>query len=534
MFIQDPIHTVKLSSGETVRLPEWRGMKPPKHGEELEDASYNPKTGARPQFYDATAEWMRNEGANKTLHGQNVSLDQQSIRLFYFPATKTWHASDGLDIDHQTPWREHLIAKGVDNRADAMRAYNDIDNLRVVPSFYNRARGSADKILDTHGVDSKQWRNWVAERMDYDHSVKYPAFDPERDLARRGKSTLDTPWTDENTRSDLRFDTRVLDKWFNHALQESYAGTVAVRNPQTDQMDQVPLFRCAASGQLTTRDALDIDHEIPYEIIADKMRELFPNHVITKADMLDVYNDTSNLRLVTRGVNSSHEYERDPMGEWRDKIEPEKPGEFDKLIKGQGSLDKQTVELIRRHYLAPTESGEKPSLPKVAASGPVHMLVPRRMDEPDNLRPLSPQQLAGSDASLVRPESPYHGITNKVSGIIDRISESDPRFYAQMREINHGERPAPGHLENIATTLIAAAKTNGMTRIDGIVTNQDRTSLFVYQGNGHGEVINRVEVPLKLAMQFSVEENSRSVHKMDQMALQQGQQQTQQQGHKQY
>lgn len=534
MFIQDPIHTVKLSSGETVRLPEWRGMKPPKHGEDLQDTSFNPKTGARPQFYDATAEWMRNEGANKTLHGQNVSLDQQSIRLFYFPTTKTWHASDGLDIDHQTPWRDHLSAKGVDNRADAIRAYNDIENLRVVPSFYNRARGSADKILDTYGVDSKQWRSWVSERIDYDHSVKYPAFDSERDLARRGKSTLDTPWTDENTRSDLRFDTRVLDKWFNHALQESYAGTVQVRNPQSGQMDAVPLFRCAASGQLTTRDALDIDHEIPFEIVAEKMRELFPNHVISKADMLDVYNDTSNLRLVTRGVNSSHEYERDPMGEWRDKVKPEKSGEFDDFIKVDKNADGKALDLIKTHFTRKDDVGQTPKLPQVAQDHPVNMLIPRRLNEPDNLRPLSPQQLALSDAPLVRPESPYHGITNKVSGIIDRLSETDPRFYGRMRECNGGERPAPGHLENIATTLIAAAKTNGMTRIDGIVTNPDRTSLFAYQGNGHGEVINRVEVPLKLAMQFTVEQNSQSVQKMDQMALQQGQQQTLQQGHKQY
>jgi hypothetical protein len=509
------VYEVPLGSGKNVLLPEWQGLQPPKHGDALNRAAYNPKTGERPQFYDSTAEWMRNEGANRTLPGANVSLENQHLRLFYFPTTKTWHASDALDIDHVKPWREHLIAKGVDNRADAARAYNDIDNLRVVPSVYNRARDSADALLKTHTADSKQWQDWVQTRLGYDASTVYPAFDPERDLARRTKTTTGQPWTDEHVRSDLSFDTRVLDKWFNHALQEAHAGAVQVKNPDTGKNETVHLFRCAASGQLTTRDALDIDHEIPFEIVSDKMRELFPNHVLSKADMLDVYNDTSNLRLVTRGVNSSHEYERGTDGHWRDKVAPEKSGEFAKFMEDGPSLDEKASRLIKEHF-----SGKDAVLPKQANEAPVNMLVPRRPSDPDNLQPQSAQALAAANAALTRPESPYHGIYGKVSGIVDSLAESDPRFFASMKHFLNDKNPAPGHIENIATSLIAAAKEGHMTRIDAIVTNPQRNSLFAIQGNGHGDVLNRVEVPLRAAMQFTVEENTQRVLQTDRQALQ--------------
>ena len=62
-----------------------------------------------------------------------------------------------------------------------------------------------------------------------------------------------------------------------------------------------------------------------------------------------------------------------------------------------------------------------------------------------------------------------------------------------------------------------------MTRIDAIVTNPQRTSLFVIQGNGQGDVLNRVEVPLQAALQSSVEKNSQRVQQLDQHALQQSQ-----------
>lgn len=511
------VHEVELQSGQQVRLPEWHGLSPPVHGPKLEQAAYNPHREARPQFYDSTAEWMRNEQAPREMPSARATLKDEHIQLFYFPTTKTWHASDALDIDHVTPWRDHLIAKGVDNRADAMRAYNDIDNLRVLPSFYNRARDSADSVLRQHGANSPEWRQWVETRMGFDASVRPEAFDPERDLARRTKATTGQVWTDEHTRSDLSFDTKVLGKWFEQALHEAHAGAVQVENPETRRMDTVHLFRCAGSQQLTTRDALDIDHAIPFEIVAEKMHEIFPQHVITKADMLDVYNDTSNLRLVTRGVNSSHEYEMDQHGQWRDAEAPERPREFRGWLEQGPPLDEQARELIREHY-----SGRGNPEPARAPDRLVNHLVPHHRDEA-NLLPGTPEARAGAHAPLTTPDSPYHATYGRISAAVASMVETDPKLYASMQYFNNGHAPAPGHVENIATTLMAASKERGLTQIDGIITDERRQTIFAYQGDGHGGIANRVDVPLRAAMQFTVEENTQRVLQVDQRAMQQQQ-----------
>ena len=500
-----------------MRLPEWQDLAPPAHGDRMERTAYNPRTGERPQFYDATAEWMRNERARHEMPSAHATLRDEHIQLFYFPTTKTWHAADALDIDHVRPWRDHLIAKGVDNRADAMRAYNDVDNLRVVPSFYNRARESADGVLREHGASSPEWRQWVETRMGFDASARPEAFDPERDLARRTRATTGQVWTDAHTRSDLSFDTKVLGKWFDQALHEAHAGSVQVRNPETGDMDTVPLFRCAGSRQLTTRDALDIDHAIPFELVAEKMHEIFPQHVITKADMLDVYNDTSNLRLVTRGVNSSHEYEMDQHGQWRDAETPERPREFRGWLEQGPSLDDQARALIREHY-----SGRDSHPPARAPDGLVNQLIPHHRDEA-NLLPATPEARAAAHAPLTTPDSPYHATYARISTAIDSMVENDPKLYASMRYFNNGHPPAPGHVEHMATSLMAAAKERGMTQIDGIVTDERRQTLFAYQGDGQGGIGNRVDVPLRAAMQFTVEENTLRVQQVDQRALAQHQ-----------
>jgi hypothetical protein len=508
-----------LTNGKKVMLSEYGSLAPTQHGDELRQSAFNPKTGDRPQFYEATVEWMRNEGIKYALPGENAELGTQSIRLFYFEKTKTWHASDALDIDHVKPWRDHLADKGVNNRADAAMAYNDIANLRMLPSVYNRARDSADAVFERHGENSRQWREWTQSRLSYDPSVDPPIFDPERDLARRTKATTGQPWTDQHTRADLSFDTRVLDKWFNHALKDAYAGMAEVENPKTHKMDKVPLFHCGASGQLTTRDALDIDHEIPFEIIVEKMKELYPKHTLTKADVLDIYNDTSNLRLVTRGANSSHEFERSVDGDWRDKVAPEKPSEFSGFMVDGPTLDDKASKLIKQHFSGRDDVA--PSKPTQSSDAPVNMLIPRRPSDPDNLQPLPSSALESANAALTKPESPYHGIYGKVSGIVDKLSQDDPKFFASMKHFLNDTKPGPGHVENIATTLIAAAKEAHMTRIDAIVTNTQRTSLFAIQGNGHGDVVNRVEVPLRAALQFTVEENSARVSQVDRQTAQQ-------------
>jgi hypothetical protein len=520
-FPKNQVYERALSNGNKVHLPEWNGLQPTAHREESSGARYNPNTGERPKFYDATIEWMRNDWpvtghGQRLLPAENVSLDRDSIRLFYFPLTKTWHASDALDIDHQTPWREHLTDLRVRKIADAAMAYNDVSNLRMVPSFYNRARTSADAVVETYGANSEEWKQWVRERMAFDAKAELPTYDPIGDLARRTKTTIGQVWTDEHTRSDLGFDKAVLGRWFDGALRDAYVGDAEVRNPETGQTDRVPMFRCAASKQLTTRDALDIDHDIPFEIISEKMRDLFPNHVITKADMLDLYNDTSNLRLVTRGVNSSHEYERADEGQWRDKMAPKKSGEFLDFMEKGPPLEDRLQRLIHAHY-----NGKEETLPKLASDAPTIMLIPRSFGALDNLTPtLEAQAQAQSfPVALTHPESPYSGTYQRISAAIDSVTERDPNFYQQMKHFLNGQNPAPGHIENISTTLMAAAKEAHMSRIDGIVPSQDRQSLFAIQSDGHSDVVNRVEVPLQAALQLTVKENSERVARVDAQTL---------------
>lgn len=99
----------------------------------------------------------------------------------------------------------------------------------------------------------------------------------------------------------------------------------------------------------------------------------------------------------------------------------------------------------------------------------------------------------------------------------------DPKLYAAMQYFNNGQPPAPGHVEHMATLPIAAAKERGMTQIDGIVSDEKRQTLFAYQGDGQGGIGNRVDVPPRAAMQFTVEENTQRVHKVDQRVLEQQQ-----------
>ena len=88
------------------------------------------------------------------------------------------------------------------------RAYNDASNLRTVPATYNRARNSADAILDdaTKGVDSKEWKDWVDGKMRFDVGKDYPAYDPDVHGVDRSSRTTDVAWTAGVTREGLKFD----------------------------------------------------------------------------------------------------------------------------------------------------------------------------------------------------------------------------------------------------------------------------------------------------------------------------------------
>ncbi|WP_408950344.1 XVIPCD domain-containing protein [Lysobacter sp. Hz 25] len=368
---------VSLRSGRQVVLAEWDEYKPPVHGDGLQNKRWNALSARDGMaFYDSTVHYMRNDWAQKHMPGAHVSLGRENLLLFYSAGTKTWHSADALDVDHVKPWKAHLTGLGVDNYADAHRAYNDVGNLRLLPSVYNRARDSADRIL-LHGADSSQWKAWTNERCGFDPSVDPPKFDPERDIARRTGATLGQAWSPEDGRKGLAFDAGVRGKWFEQQLKESYVGTVVATSPIDGSKHNVPLFRCAATQQLVTRDALDIDHRIPFETVAKEMAKHAGPGGLSKADALDAYNDTSNLRLVGRGANSSHEWELNVSGEYRDEEVPEIHGEFDGFMVGKNTGASGVSSLIREHFDT-TPKASSSSAMDMREDGPVHQPGVRR------------------------------------------------------------------------------------------------------------------------------------------------------------
>lgn len=320
--------------GNTVKLASWQDQTPPVHGETLVGKGWDdgkPRKGM--YFYESTVNFMRNDWAHENMRPMNFDLqvpttidvgfgqqvrgtEQHRVTLFYSEATDSWHTTHALDIDHQKEWKKHLVAKGVDNYADAHMAYNDVDNLRMLPSVHNRSRDKLDRIIDEHGLESRQFKAWRRENLDFDPNAPHPPFDPDRDGVVRRASTRDTEWGVEDGRKGLTFDTRVKRIWMDHELSKIYAGSVKVEDQENGKQYTIPLFRCPATHQLVTRDAFDIDHKQPISEVLRQMCEDSDDGKITKADALDAYNDIGNLRLVNRSANASHEWELDIDGDY--------------------------------------------------------------------------------------------------------------------------------------------------------------------------------------------------------------------------
>ena len=126
-------------------------------------------------------------------------------------------------------------------------------------------------------------------------------------------------------------------------------------------------------------------------------------------------------------------------------------------------LDEQARDLIKAHF-----SGREDQLPRPAPEGLVNHLIPRHHGE-ENLLPQTVEARAAAQAPLTTPDSPYHTTCGKVSTAVEGMIEQDPKFYASMCYFNNGQPPAPGHVENIATSLMAAAKERGMTQILSLI-----------------------------------------------------------------
>jgi hypothetical protein len=310
-------HQATLSNGQAVMLADWHGTRPPQHTDNLLhkpwDRSHD-RTGLA--FYDSTVNLMRNEQAVERMPSVVFPHENKTYRLFMNEDTRTWHSPEALDIDHVKEWKRHLVDKRVDNYADANMAYNDTDNLRLLPSSYNRSRNKVDRLLEG-GLDSPEWRTWLKENAEFDPNAAHREFDPVKDKARRQQGTLNATWSPEDGRGELRFDTRVKSVWLENELSKRYALTVDIPDAETGQLAySVPLFHCATTGQLVTRDAFDIDHRRPISDVLQEMCDNSDTGTISKAAALDAYNDVGNLQLVSRSANCSHEWERDALGQF--------------------------------------------------------------------------------------------------------------------------------------------------------------------------------------------------------------------------
>lgn len=467
-----------LSSGETVTLVHWENESPTKHGDTLQNRTWKDSdTRSSLGFYDSTSEYMHNDWAEQHMAPQGVTVpDAGSLMLYHHAETDTWHSADALDIDHVDQWKDHFDTLKVASHADAHMAYNDTSNLRLLPAPVNRAREAAFRILEEHGPDSPQWQGWVEKRFGFDADADRPGFDPDIDGAKRKRTTMEQPWSAEDGRKGLGFDAAVLGKWYESKLKESHVDTVTLKSPTSGEMIPVPLFYCAASGQLCTRDALDIDHEIPFELLAKKMEEYGGPDGLSKADALDGYNETSNLRLVGRSVNSSHEFEMDEEGNYRDEEEPEQPGEFDGLIASDDEDEELSPETIR----------------ELQTLGRNYRVPETRVDQPGHRDNLLYQQALGC------------------------LANSDV-----------GRGMSEPECKNAAGALTLAAKNHNLASIDLVASdNQDKSKLFAIQGDPRNN--NYVWIPVEGAKQQSLEQSTVGLNQLAYQREQQAQQQTQQ------
>lgn len=465
-----------LGNGGTVALAHWEDLKPTEHGTGLYNTAWSQhKDRQGLAFYESTVQYMRNDWAAQHMHPQMVGDGKgQNALLYYHEKTRSWHTGDALDIDHELQWKDHLKAKNVTNMADAQMAYNDVDNLRMLPSTYNRARDAGDRILGQHGAQSPQWKEWVDQRFTFDNAVQYREFDPEKDGARRMKTTRDQPWTEENTRSELSFDKRVMEVWFNSELQKNHVGTTRMTNPDGSGTTDVPLFRCAATGQLVTRDALDVDHAIPLEQLLKKMHEMFPQG-FSKADALDAYNDTSNLRLVGRSANSSHEWEMMPDGHFRDSKVTEIPGEFKKFIVDRGELS----------------SGEKHAVHQ--AMGEIRDYQRARMQEyfaQQSTTQTPGQSTSGQPgSSQLGPSQPGSSQPQSTGPLVNQSGHPDhPQFKMVVGGIANLDPQGKVFVDQdqrdrMASSLMVMAKHHGLPGIDTVAWSKDGQSVFAVSGD---------------------------------------------------
>lgn len=481
------IENRQLSGGGRVQLASWEELRPTAHGPDLQGRAWNPnasRTGLA--FYDSTVHYMRNDWASRNMDVVPATLGEKSLLLYRNRDSDTWHSAEALDIDHVQPWKQHLTALGTRSQADAHMAYNDVGNLRALPSAINRGRAAAERALE-EGTDSQAWQTWSRGHFHYDHGAAHPPFDPARDGARR-TTTRFQDWTLDDGRASLSFDTRVEGKWFENQLSQQYRGSFTITSDQGYHRE-VPLFECPATGQLVTRDAFDIDHIRPFEEVASAaLAER--GGPISKAEALDLYNDTANLRLVSRSANCSHEWELDAHGEYLDRgdREHEEP---------ENELDRAFIEF-------------GPDTPEDhRALGEIRQWFDR---QPPPLQPMH------DDAEPVHVLQPRYALGN--------ARNPDTPLYDQMhgqvvgQNLHHGLGLTPTETANVAAALTLAVRNQGWAGATGAVYNQGHFHAYT----GQQDAMLHTSVDLQAARATPANDSGRHLHELQQQNQQQAQQ----------
>jgi len=471
----------RLSGGGYVHLATWDDMKPTVHGAELQARAWNPnasRTGLA--FYDSTVHYMRNDWAQQHMDVVPVALGDKPVLLFRNRESDTWHTAEALDIDHVQPWKQHLTDLGARSQADAHIGYNDVGNLRALPSAINRGRAAAERALG-EGVGSDAWKDWSDRHFHFDPGADHAPFDPVRDAARR-TTTRFQDWTMEDGRGVLSFDTRVEGKWFENQLAQQYRGTVSIDDGQ-DYYREIPLFECPATGQLVTRDGFDIDHVRPFEDVARATLEA-RGGVITKAEALDLYNDTGNLRLVSRGANCSHEWELDIHGEYLDRGErehEEPENELDRAFVETGPDSPQDLQALDELR------GWLDRHPQPAQDDAMH-------DDQRPVHVLQPRYALGNPRN---PDSPlYNAIHAEVAG----------------HDRQNGLGLSADETANVAAALTLAVRNEGWAQASGVAYNPQQQTFYAY--TGQPDAWQHTEVSLQQGRQQPANDSGRELHQL--------------------
>ncbi|QWP75440.1 hypothetical protein J5226_17715 [Lysobacter sp. K5869] len=476
------IENRQLSGGQRVQLASWDDLRPTAHGADLQSRGWDrnaSRTGLG--FYDSTVHYMRNDWARANMDVMATTLGDKSVLLYRNRASDTWHTAEALDIDHVRPWKQHLTDKGTRSQADAHMAYNDVGNLRALPTAINRGRTAADRALEG-GTDSQAWQTWSRKHFHFDPEAAHPAFNPATDGARR-TTTRAQSWTLEDGRSQLSFDTRVEGKWFENQLSRQYRGTVTI-DGDGEYSRAVPLFECPVTRQLVTRDAFDIDHVRPFDDVARAELDRRGGSM-TKAEALDLYNDTTNLRLVSRAANCSHEWELDINGEFIDRGDREHEEPEDDLDRAFVEAGPPTAEDDRALQELRELLNPRPQ--------------PQAMDEEEDERPVIEVQPRYALGNVRNPDTPLY------QALHGQVTAHNARESLGLNATETG---------NIAAALTLAVRNQGWDNANGVLYNAQRQTFYAY--TGQPDAMLHTEVGLQAGRAQAAADSGRQLHELQQ------------------